>query len=78
MNTDTMILCLYGRAGYECLNYLLLNNYFFYKEIIIFTHKKNNETLLDFINSLNIVYYKTSINNCDNIIKNKIIKYNKI
>ena len=68
---DTMILCLFGRAGCECLNYLLLNNYFSYKEIIIFTHIKNNETLLNFINSLNIIYYTTSINNCEDIIKNK-------
>lgn len=67
----TLILCLYGRAGYECLNYLLLNDYHSYKEVILFTHKKNNDTLLDLASALKINTYTTSINNCHEIIKNK-------
>ena len=68
---NTLILCIYGRAGYECLNYLLLKEFFNYTEIIIFTHTKNNDLLLDFIKNMNFNFYTTSINNCENILNGK-------
>lgn len=68
---NTLILCIYGRAGYECLNYILLKDNFDYNEVLIFTHKKNNDLLLDFIQKMNLNFCTTSINNCENMINGK-------
>ena len=67
----TLILCLYGRAGLECLNYLLFHNYHEYNEVMIFTHKKNNDSLIEFATSLKLKVFTTSINNCYDEIKGK-------
>ena len=66
-----LILCIFGRAGYEVLNNIILNNNYNFKKIIIFTHKKNNDILLDFVKNLSLEYYEDSINNYLDLIKNK-------
>jgi len=68
---DYLFFCCYGRAGYEALNIILLKNYFGYKKLIIFTHKKDNDTLISFIKNLKLEYYTESINKCKYIINNK-------
>jgi len=68
---DYLFLCCYGRAGYEALNIVLLKNYFGYEKIIIFTHKKDNDILINFIKNIKLEYYTESINKCKHIINNK-------
>jgi len=65
-----LFLCCYGRAGYEALQLILLRNNYGYKNLIIFTHKKNNEQLLNFIKAMKLEYYTTSINK----LKDKLYK----
>ena len=65
-----LILCIYGRAGYELLNYLYLNNFKRYIPII-FTHKVNNELLLKHLDILKISYYTESINKHEDVVKAK-------
>ena len=71
MNKEYLFLCCYGIGGYEALNLILLKNNFNYKKIIIFTHKKDNELLLNFIKNSKLEYYTDSINKCKHIINGK-------
>lgn len=66
-----LILCIYGRAGYEAFNYLLLNNYANFDKVIVFTHNKNNDLLINFLKNLNIEFYTESINKFENILSGK-------
>ena len=61
--SKTLVLCIYGRAGFEAINYILLNKNFGYSRIIVFSHEENNEQLITFVKTLNIELYTTSINN---------------
>jgi methionyl-tRNA formyltransferase len=69
--TSFLFLCCYGRAGYEALQLILLRNNYGYKNLIIFTHKKNNEQLLNFIKYMKLEYYTTSINKLKDKLNNK-------
>ncbi len=71
MSKEFLILCLYGRAGYEALNLILLNNNYGYEKIIVFTHNKSNDTLIDFIKAQKLEHYTTSINNKLDLIQGK-------
>jgi methionyl-tRNA formyltransferase len=70
--TNTLILCIYGRGGYEIINKVLLNNNYLYNELIIFTHTNNNDLLLNFIKYMKLTYYTENINKYEHILKNKI------
>lgn len=70
-NKDNLILCLYGRAGYETLNYFMYNNFFDHKYINIFTHKKNNKELINFLEYNKLKYHTSSINKNLDLIKDK-------
>lgn len=65
-----LFLCCFGRAGYEALQLILLRNNYKYNNLIIFTHKKNNEQLLNFVKDMKLEYYTTSINK----LKDKLYK----
>jgi methionyl-tRNA formyltransferase len=69
--TKYLFLCLYGRAGFDALNLILLRNIYGYDKIIVFTHSENNSLLLDFLNFQRIEFYENSINKSKNIIENK-------
>jgi len=62
LDSQSLVLCIYGRAGFEAINHILLNKQFGYSRIIVFSHEKNNEQLLTFIKTLNIELYTDSIN----------------
>ena len=66
-----LFLCCYGRAGYEILNKLILNKYYGYDDIIVFTHSNNNQQLIDYIKAMKLKYYEKSINKCKEIVENK-------
>ena len=75
----TLFLCCYGRAGYEALQLILLRNSYNYDNLIIFTHKKNNDQLLNFIENMKLECYTTSINKLkDKLYKKKDFYYQYI
>ena len=57
MNKENLILCCYGRAGFEALNLILIRNNYGFENIIVFTHKENNETLINFLEGMKITFY---------------------
>ncbi len=71
MNKENLILCCYGRAGFEALNLILIRNNYGFENIIVFTHKENNETLINFLEGMKITFYTESINKCKNVVENK-------
>ena len=52
-------------------NKLILNNYYGYDDIIVFTHSNNNQQLIDYIKAMKLKYYEKSINKCKEIVENK-------
>jgi methionyl-tRNA formyltransferase len=62
LDSQNLVLCIYGRAGFEAINQIILNKNFGYSRIIVFSHEENNEQLLTFVKTLNIELYTDSIN----------------
>lgn len=71
MSKNTLLLCCYGRAGFEILNLILLRNNYNYGNLIVFTHKEKNDILIEFLKSQKINFYTSSINKNIEIVKNK-------